>query len=164
MTVHDEQSVSVLVDTQNMYHTAQSIYSTNLDYSAVLDVAVQNRRLKRAIAYVVRADAPQEQDFFDALNDIGFETKIKDIKEYPDGSKKADWDMGIAIDAITFAPHVDAMVLCTGDGDFARLVHHVREKGVRVEVMGFGNSTASELVDAADYFIDMSDDPDGFLL
>lgn len=164
MTVHPEQDVSVLADTQNMYHTVQNIYNTNLDYAAVLEDAVQDRNLIRALAYVIRTDSREEETFFNALTEIGFETKMKDIKEYPDGTKKADWDMGIAIDAITFAPHLDAMVLCTGDGDFTRLVHHVREKGVRVEIMGFENSTSAELVEAADHFIDMSNDPDRYLL
>lgn len=164
MPVHPNQEVSVLVDTQNMYHTVQNMYSRNLDYSAVLERAVNGRKLIRALAYVIRTDTTEEESFFNALTEIGFETKVKDIKTYPDGSKKADWDMGIAIDAITFAPHLDAMVLCTGDGDFTRLVHHVREKGVRVEIMGFKNSTAKSLIEACDEFVDMSENEDRFLL
>ena len=164
MPVHPDQSVSVLVDTQNMYHTARNLYDENLDYSALLERAVDGRSLVRAIAYVVRADNEDEQSFFDALNGIGFETKVKQMRTYADGTRKADWDMGIAIDAITFAPHLDAMVLCTGDGDFTRLVHHVREKGVRVEIMGFGSSASNDLVDAADAFVDMSEAPDEFVL
>jgi uncharacterized LabA/DUF88 family protein len=164
MPVHPDQSVSVLVDTQNMYHAAQSLYSDNLDYSSVLEEATKDRRLRRAIAYVVQTDNEDEKSFFEALDRIGFETKVKEMKRYPDGTRKANWDMGIAIDAITFAPHLDAMVLCTGDGDFTRLVHHVREKGVRVEVMGFGSSTSSELLEAADLFVDLSEEPDRFIL
>ncbi|MDY6765266.1 MAG: NYN domain-containing protein [Halobacteria archaeon] len=164
MPVQPNQEVSVLVDTQNMYHTVQNIYSRNLDYSALLERAVNGRKLIRALAYVVRTDTTEEESFFNALTEIGFETKVKDIKTYPDGSKKADWDMGIAIDAITFAPHLDAMVLCTGDGDFTRLVHHVREKGVRVEIMGFESSTAKSLIEACDEFIDMSQNEERFLL
>jgi uncharacterized protein (TIGR00288 family) len=164
MPVHPDQSVSVLVDTQNMYHAAQNIHSNNLDYSSVLERAANDRRLRRAIAYVVRTDNDEEESFFDALTRIGFETKVKAMKEYPDGTRKANWDMGIAIDAITFAPHLDAMVLCTGDGDFTRLVHHVRERGVRVEVMGFGSSTSTNLIEAADEFVDMSEEPGRFVL
>ncbi len=164
MNIEKDQDVSVLVDTQNMYHTVQNLYSTNLDYESVLNEAVRERKLKRAIAYVIETDTKEEENFFNALTEIGFETKSKDIKRYPDGSKKADWDMGIAIDAITFAPHIDAMVLCTGDGDFSRLLHHVRERGVRVEVMGFGNSTAKSLIEAADEFIDMSEEKNKFIL
>lgn len=102
--------------------------------------------------------------FFDALVDIGFETKIKDIKTFGDGSKKADWDLGIALDAVSLADHVDTVVLCSGDGDFERLCTHLRHEGVRVEVMAFKESTAEELVAAADTFIDLSERKETFLL
>jgi uncharacterized LabA/DUF88 family protein len=162
--IHPTQRVAVLADSQNLYHTAHSLYSRNVDYTALLDDAVQDRELVRAIAYVIRADSPNEEDFFDALREIGFEAKIKDIKTFGDGSKKADWDVGISLDAVTLANHVDALVLCSGDGDFSRLCSHLRHEGVRVEVFGFGSSTAEELRDAADSFVDMSEDEDRFLL
>ncbi|WP_435128255.1 NYN domain-containing protein [Halobaculum sp. D14] len=162
--IHPGQRVAVLADSQNLYHSAQSVYSRNIDYSAMLDKGVQERTLTRAIAYVIRADSPDEQSFFEALRDIGFETKIKDIKTFGDGSKKADWDLGMSLDAVTLADHVDTVVLCTGDGDFARLCSHLRHEGVRVEVLGFEESTASELKEAADSFIDMSEREDTFLL
>lgn len=162
--IHEDQRVAVLADSQNLYHTAQSIYSRNVDYGGLLEKAVQRRRLVRAIAYVIRADAPEEDQFFDALEDIGYETKMKDIKTYSDGSKKADWDVGLSLDAVTLADHVDTIVLCTGDGDFSRLCSHLRHEGVRVEVLCFDESTAEELIEAADAFIDMSERPDTFLL
>ena len=162
--IHPNQRVAVLADSQNLYHTAQSMYTRNIDYAALLEEAVSDRELTRAIAYVIRADAPEEESFFDALVDIGFETQIKDIKTFADGSKKADWDVGICLDAITLANHVDTIVLCTGDGDFTRLCHHLKHEGVRIEVVCFGDSTAEELVDAADSFRDMSEDTENFLL
>ena len=162
--IHPTQRVAVLADSQNLYHTAHSLYSRNVDYTALLDDAVQNRELVRAIAYVIRADSPNEEDFFDALRDIGFEAKIKNIKTFGDGSKKADWDVGISLDAVTLATHVDVLVLCSGDGDFSRLCSHLRHEGVRVEVFGFGSSTAEELRESADSFVDMSEDEDQYLL
>jgi uncharacterized LabA/DUF88 family protein len=162
--IHPNQRVAVLADSQNLYHTAQSMYTRNIDYAALLEEAVSDRELTRAIAYVIRADAPEEESFFDALVDIGFETQIKDIKTFADGSKKADWDVGICLDAITLANHVDTIVLCTGDGDFTRLCHHLKHEGVRIEVICFGDSTAEELVDAADSFRDMSEDTENLLL
>ncbi|PSQ01506.1 NYN domain-containing protein [Halobacteriales archaeon QS_5_70_17] len=162
--LHSDQRVAVLADARNLYHTSHSLYSQNVDYSELLAGAVQDRRLVRAIAYVVRAEAPEEQSFFEALRDIGFETKIKDLKTYSDGSKKADWDVGLSLDAATLARKVDTVVLCTGDGDFARLCSHVRHEGTRVEVMSFGSSTAAELVEAADSFVDLSDHTDRYLL
>ena len=162
--VHSGQRVAVLADAQNLYHTAQSLYSRNIDYAALLEEAVHDRQITRAIAYVIRADSPEEESFFEALVDIGFETRIKDIKTFGDGSKKADWDVGISLDAVTLASHVDTMVLCTGDGDFARLCSHLRHEGVRVEVLSFEASTAEELVDATDEFVDLGADPDRYLL
>lgn len=164
MDVHTDQRVAVLADAQNLYHSAHSLFSRNVDYNELLGAAVGDRRLTRAIAYVIRADAPEEETFFEALEDIGFEAKIKDIKRFDDGTIKADWDVGMSLDAITLAKKVDTVVLCTGDGDFARLCWHLRHEGVRVEVMGFGSSTSVELIDAADEFTDISEEPDRFLL
>ena len=162
--IHPGQRVAMLVDAQNLYHTAQSIYTRNIDYSALLEKGVQGRELTRAIAYVIRADSPEEESFFEALEDIGFEPKIKDIKTFSDGSKKADWDVGMSLDAVTLAKKVDTMILCTGDGDFSRLCSHLRHEGVRVEVLSFEESTAEELIEAADRFIDLSERPETFLL
>ncbi|WP_136588805.1 LabA-like NYN domain-containing protein [Salinigranum halophilum] len=162
--IHPHQRVAVLVDAQNLYHSAHSLYSRNIDYSSLLEKAVSGRELVRAISYVIRADSPDEERFFEALVDIGFETKIKDIKTFGDGSKKADWDVGMSLDAVTLASHVDTVVLCTGDGDFSRLCSHLRHEGVRVEVMAFKESTADELVEATDAFLDLSERQDTFLL
>ncbi|WP_136689555.1 LabA-like NYN domain-containing protein [Halorhabdus amylolytica] len=162
--VHPGQRIAVLADSQNLYHTAQSIYQRNIDYEALLSAAVDDRQLTRAIAYVIRADADDEERFFEALVDIGFETKLKDIKTFADGSKKADWDVGMSLDAVSLAPHVDTIALCTGDGDFSRLVSHVRHEGVKVEVYAFGESTSEELIDRAESFTDLSEDTDRFLL
>ncbi|MFC6975516.1 NYN domain-containing protein [Halomicroarcula sp. GCM10025709] len=161
---HSGQRVTVLADAQNLYHTAQSIYSRNIDYSSLLDGAVDGRELTRAIAYVIRADSPEEETFFEALDDIGFETRIKDIKTFQDGSKKADWDVGMSLDAVTLAKHNDAVVLCTGDGDFARLCRYLRHEGCRVEAMGFEESSSEDLKEAVDMFVDLSEDTERFLL
>lgn len=161
---HPAQRVAVLADAQNLYHTAHSLHSRNIDYTTLLDDAIGDRALVRAIAYVVRADSPDEQTFFDALSDIGFETRIKDIRTYPDGTKRADWDVGLSLDAVTLANHVDTVVLCTGDGDFSRLCIHLRHAGVRTEVMCFSESTADSLIEAAHRFINLSEDPDRYLL
>lgn len=162
--LHEGQRVAVLADSQNLYHSSHSLYSRNIDYETLLDTVVADRELVRAIAYVIRADSPNEEEFFEAIEEIGFEPKIKDIKTFADGTKKADWDVGMSLDAVTLADHVDTVVLCTGDGDFSRLVSHLRHEGVRVEVMAFDSSTAEELKDAADTFIDLGDRTETFLL
>ena len=163
-SLHESQRVAIIADSQNLYHSGQSLYSRNVDYDALLKQAVQDRQLVRAIAYVIRADAPEEESFFEALREIGFETRIKAIKTFDDGSQKADWDVGMSLDAVTLADHVDVLVLATGDGDFSRLCGHLRHEGVRTEVIGFGPSVAEDLREAATSFVDMSEDTDTFLL
>ena len=162
--IHTGQRVAVLADAQNLYHTAQSLYSRNIDYAQLLKHAVRDRELTRAISYVIRADSPDEERFFTALTEIGFETKMKDIKTFGDGSKKADWDVGICLDAVTLAPRIDTVVLCTGDGDFSLLASYLRHEGVRVEVMCFSESTSEDLVKAAHEFTDMSENSKTYLL
>ena len=162
--VHPAQRIAILADAQNLYHAAQSMHNRNIDYTALLEESVGDRQLTRAIAYVIRADSPEEESFFEALEDIGFETKIKAIRRFSDGSKKADWDVGMSLDAVTLANHVDTIVLCTGDGDFTRLCSHLRHEGVRVEIVAFRSSTAESLIEAADDFTDMGEEVDRFLL
>lgn len=162
--IHDEQRVGIFVDVQNMYYSAKNLYDSKVDFTNLLNKAVQNRKLIRALAYVIKADTPDESNFFEALENIGYEVRIKELKTYYGGAKKGDWDMGIAIDALKIAPKIDAAVLVTGDGDFQVLAEHLKAQGVRVEVMAFGKSTAKELREEANNFIDMDDNKERFLI
>jgi uncharacterized LabA/DUF88 family protein len=80
------------------------------------------------------------------------------------GAKKADWDVGMAVDAIKLAPRLDAIVLATGDGDFIPLVEYLKAHGTQVEVISFGKSSSGKLKEVADEFIDMGEAPRKFLL
>lgn len=161
---HKEQRVVVLIDVQNMYHSAKNLYDSKVNFKQVLKEAVSKRKLVRAFAYVIKTKTGEERAFFDALTSLGIETRVKELKEYYGGLKKADWDVGIVIDAIRSAPSVDVIVLVSGDGDFAPLVEYLKNKGKRVEVIAFGSSTSSQLRDAADFFTDLEKNPKRFLI
>jgi len=161
---HKEQRVAVFIDTQNLYHSAKNIYKSKVNFDAVLKKALGDRKLIRAMAYVVTTESGEEQAFFEALEKIGIEIKTKDLQVFFGGAKKADWDVGMAIDAIKYARKCDAIVLATGDGDFVPLVEHVRAEGCQVEVIAFGRSSSSRLRECADDFIDMDEDPRTFLI
>ena len=92
------------------------------------------------------------------MESMGYEVRSKRPRTLPDGSFKADWDMQIAIDAIALADKVDVMVILTGDTDFVPLVHALKSKGVKVEVMSFRETTGKELIEAADVYIEITDD------
>ena len=93
-----------------------------------------------------------------------FRSRIKDLQVYSSGMKKADWDVGMAVDAIRLSQSVDTIVLVTGDGDFLPLVEYLQGHGKQVEVFAFAKSASGKLKEKADDFIDLGDQPKIFLL
>ena len=162
---HKDQRVGIFIDTQNLYHSAKNLYHARVNFGAVVKEALGGRSLIRAVAYVITTESGEEKAFFEALEKVGIETKTKNLQIFMGGSKKADWDVGIAVDAIKLAPKLDTVILATGDGDFVPLVEYLRtNQGCQVEVISFGKSTSSMLREATDDFIDMCDNPKKYLL
>jgi uncharacterized protein (TIGR00288 family) len=159
-----EQRVEVLIDVQNLYHSARNLHNARVNFLEVLKQAVAGRKFIRAFGYVVRTKTGEEKPFFEALSNLGIETRVRDLQEFYDGQKKADWDVGIVIDAIRTAPAVDVVVLCSGDGDFIPLVEYLKNQGKRVEVMAFDKTTSSALKEVADEFIDLGEVSKRFLI
>jgi uncharacterized LabA/DUF88 family protein len=166
MTVikHKEQRVGVFIDTQNLYHSARNLYQARVNFGAVLKDAVAGRKLVRAVAYVITTEAGDEKNFFEALSKLGIETKTKDLQIFAGGAKKADWDVGLAVDAIKMSPRLDSVVIVSGDGDFIPLVEYLQTIGVQVEVVSFGKSTSGKLREAVDDFVDLSINPRKYLM
>ena len=166
MTVvkHKEQRVGVFLDAQNLYHSARNLYQARVNFGAVVKDALAGRRLVRAVAYVITTESGEEKNFFEALTKLGIETKTKDLQVFSGGAKKADWDVGLAVDTIKMAPRLDCVVIASGDGDFIPLVKYLQTLGVQVEVVSFGKSTSTKLREAADDFIDLSENPRKYLM
>jgi uncharacterized LabA/DUF88 family protein len=165
VTKHPQQRVAVFIDTQNLYHSAKNLYNAKVNFKNLLEEAVAGRQLIRAKAYVVNTESGEEQPFFEALEKLGIEIKTKDIQIFHGGAKKADWDVGLAIDAITVAPKLDSVVLVSGDGDFVPMVEYLQmHSGCQVEVISFGRSSSHLLRDIADEFIDMDADKKKYLI
>jgi uncharacterized LabA/DUF88 family protein len=116
------------------------------------------------VAYVITTEAGDEKNFFEALIKQGIETKTKDLQIFSGGSKKADWDVGLAVDAIKMSPKLDCVVIASGDGDFVPLVEYLQTNGIQVEVASFSKSTSGKLREAADDFLDLSENPRKYLL
>ena len=161
---YSEQRVGVFVDVSNMYYSARVMYNRKVNFKAILKEAVGDRKLIRAVAYVIKAESPEEQKFFDALDNMGFEVKSKELQIFYGGNKKGDWDVGIAMDAIRLAPKLDVIVIVSGDGDFIPLVDHLKSIGQKAEVVAFGRSASGKLREIADKFIDLDGSKRKFLL
>ena len=159
MIKHKEQRVGVLVDVSNMYHSAKNLFKRRVNFKEILKEAVAGRKLIRATAYVIKTENEEGNAFFEALNQQGFEVKMKDLQIFAGGAKKADWDVGITLDAVKLAEKLDVVVLITGDGDYVPLVNYLQNtKGCLVEVMAFRQTTSSKLIEEADDFTNLSED------
>lgn len=165
MAKFKEQRVGVLVDVQNMYYTGKVLYKKKVSFKNILIEATNGRKLIRAIAYGVKTEEGLEEKFFEALEGQGFEVKTKDLQIFAGGAKKADWDVGIAVDAIKMSRSLDVIVLVSGDGDYIPMIEYVQNTtGCRVEVIAFKKSTSAKLIEVADDFIDLSSNKKKFLI
>lgn len=154
-----EQRVCIFIDIQNLYHSAKNLYDGRVNYKILVNHLVGGRRMIRAMAYVVKSDPTTgEESFFEALTKEGIELRSKDIQVFSSGAKKADWDVGMAVDAIRMAELADVIILVTGDGDFVPLVEYLKwGLGRGVEVAAFGRTTSSRLKESADHFYDLEE-------
>lgn len=106
------------------------------------------------------AELSSEAAFFEALEKAGLELRMKDLQIYAGGMKKADWDVGMAVDAIRMSSFLDVIILVTGDGDFLPLVDYLKwGAGRLVEVAAFRRSASSKIQEAADRFINIEEIP-----
>jgi len=162
---HQGQRVGVFIDTQNLYHSAKNLYRAKVNFGKIVEDALDGREIIRAIAYAITTESGEERGFLEALEKVGIEPKIKDLQIFAGGAKKADWDVGLAVDAIKMAPKLDAVIIASGDGDFVPLVEYLKtNEGCQVEVVAFGKSTSAKLIEAADDFIDLDENPRKYLL
>lgn len=158
VTIGENSRVGIFVDAQNMFYAAKNQYNARLDYAKLLDAAVQNRRLIKAVVYLVQTPDVDQSAFVAMLQHKNYEVKTKDLRLRIDGSAKGDWDMGMAIDMISLANQLDIVVLVSGDGDFVSLVNLIKSKGPKVEVFGFPYNTSVDLKEAADEFFPINED------
>lgn len=161
---HQAQRVAILIDTQNLYHSAKHLYKRNVNFGNIVKDTVLGRQLIRAYAYAVSTEEGTESSFFEALTNNGIEIRTKDLQVFAGGAKKGDWDVGIAIDAVELSEKVDAIILVSGDGDFVPMIQYLQGRGCQAEVASFGKSTSQKLIESADDFIDLDKNAKRYLL
>jgi uncharacterized LabA/DUF88 family protein len=159
-----DQRVGVFIDVQNLYYSARNIYNARVNFNEILKTAVADRKLVRAIAYVVEANMPEEHTFFEALDKAGFEVKKKELQTFAGGHQKGDWDVGIAMDIIKMMNKLDVVVLASGDGDFVPLLEYLQMTGQLTETVAFGRSCSGKIKELTDYFVDLDEAPKKFLI
>ncbi len=162
--LYRNQRVAIFLDIQNLYYSARDTFNRKVNFEKVLHMVLRERILIRAIAYLVKLQGVDQKGFINTLKHIGYQVRVKEPKIFKSIDEqgnlwttiKADWDMGIAMDAIAVAEKVDVAILASGDGDFVDLVRYLHTKGVKVEIAAFKQTAAKELIEIADEFIDLT--------
>ncbi len=148
--------LGVFLDVANLSGAARRLFGRAVDYRRLMSLVVGERRLVEGRAYAI-----DKGDGFDgfarALRALGLKVLGKRPKTFPDGTVKADWDVGLAVDALSAAEHLDAVVLGSGDGDLVPVVNALKARGLKVEVVSFEARTAVELQKAADVYLELDD-------
>lgn len=152
--------IGIFVDVPNIVYAAERV-RVKIDFGKLVELISRDRELVRASAYAPISDDPNEpletQRFVQPFVGLGYRIVTKPLKRYADGTVKANFDVELAIDVLTMSDRLDIVSLVSGDGDFRRLVEIVASKGVRVEVVSFGQSVAAELRAVADVYTELND-------
>jgi uncharacterized LabA/DUF88 family protein len=152
------KNVALFVDVQNVYYTTRQQFSRHFNYTHFWNEATRDRKVVKAIAFATDRNDEKQRQFQNILRAIGFEVKLRPFIQRFDGSAKGDWDVGITLDVLEYAPLADVVVLVSGDGDFDLLVERVRAKfQVSVEIYGVAELTAESLLRVADRFVPITD-------
>ena len=145
--------IALFADVQNIYYTTRQAYGRQFNYRELWKRISGQGIIASATAYAIQRHDDRQIKFQDVLKHLGFEVKLKPYIQRSDGSSKGDWDVGIAIDVMEAAQHVDTVILLSGDGDFDLLLERIKTKyGVKTEVYGVPSLTANSLISATDTY------------
>ena len=150
--------IAIFVDVQNIYYTTRDAFQQPFNYRAFWQQISQQGEIVLANAYAIQRSDDQQHKFQKALKHIGFDVKLKPFIQRRDGSAKGDWDVGITIDMLEQAKHLDKVILLSGDGDFALLLGHLQHQyNVPCDVYGADKLTAEALKQSAEHFYCIDD-------
>ena len=148
------EKVSIFVDVQNIYYTCREAYQRNFDYNKFWAEVTRDRELVSAFAYATDRGDEKQAQFQNILRAIGFTVRLRPMLTRLDGTTKADWDVGIALDAYEEAQKCDTVILASGDGDFDILLQRIKQRfDTGTVVYGVPHLTSNKLIKAASEFI-----------
>ena len=162
-----DERLALFIDGANLYSASRAL-GFDIDYKKLRSEFARRGRLLRAFYYTAILENEEYsplRPLVDWLNYNGFMMVTKPAKEYTDATGrrkvKGNMEIDLTVDALELAPHVDHIVLFSGDGDFRPLVAALQNKGVRVSVVSTVRSQppmiADELRRQGDNFIELAD-------
>lgn len=149
--------IAIFIDGANLFYAALQL-GIEVNYTKLLRCLTGNSQLLRPFFYTgVDPTNEKQHNFLLWMRRNGYRVIAKELIEFPDGSKKADLDVEIAIDMLTLVGHYDTAVLVSGDGDLAYAVNAVSYRGVRIEVVSLRSMTSDSLINYADAYVDLNE-------
>ena len=146
--------ISIFVDVQNIYYTCRQAYQASFDYNKFWSEVTDGREVINAFAYATDRGDEKQKKFQNILRAIGFTVKLKPMLKRLDGTAKADWDVGIALDIYEEAERCDTVVLLSGDGDFDILLQRIKKRfKTNIEIFSVPQLTSDSLIKEANKFI-----------
>lgn len=147
--------VAIFIDGSNLFYAALQL-GVEIDYTKLLYRLTAGAKLLRAFFYTgVDRTNEKQQGFLLWMRRNGYRVIAKDLVQLPDGSKKANLDVEIAVDLMALVGTYDTAVLVSGDGDLAYAVDAVSYRGARIEVVSLRSMTSDSLINVADRYIDL---------
>ncbi|AUC60997.1 hypothetical protein AA637_07435 [Cyanobacterium sp. HL-69] len=147
--------VAIFIDGSNLFYAALQL-GVEIDYTKLLYRLTAGAKLLRAFFYTgVDRTNEKQQGFLLWMRRNGYRVIAKDLIQLPDGSKKANLDVEIAVDLMALVGSYDTAVLVSGDGDLAYAVDAVSYRGARIEVVSLRSMTSDSLINVADRYIDL---------
>ncbi len=148
------EKISIFVDVQNIYYTCRQAHQCSFDYNKFWAEVTSEREIIKAFAYATDRGDEKQKQFQNILRAIGFTVKLKPMLQRLDGTAKADWDVGIALDVFEEAENCDTVILASGDGDFDILLQRIKKRfNTKAEVYGVPELTSDLLMKQATKFI-----------
>lgn len=162
-----QSKIALFIDGANLHATAKAL-GFDIDYKKLLKELQSRGNLLRAFYYTAILEDQaytSVRPLVDWLDYNGYTAVTKIGKEYVDSfgrrKVKSDMDIELAVGAMEIAPHVDEIILFSGDGDFRSLVAALQRRGARVTVVSTiacqPPMIADELRRQADSFVDLSE-------
>ena len=151
----DRGRVAIFVDGSNLFYAASQL-GIEINYAKLLRYLTANDQLLRAFFYTgVDVTNEKQQNFLHWMRRNGYRVVTKELATFPDGSKKANLDVEMAVDMLTLVGSYDTAVLVSGDGDLASAVNRISYQGIRVEVVSLRSMTSDSLLNYADFYLDL---------
>ncbi|MGK7930689.1 MAG: NYN domain-containing protein [Microcystaceae cyanobacterium] len=147
--------VAIFIDGSNLFYAALQL-GIEIDYTKLLHRLTGGSRLLRAFFYTgVDRTNEKQQGFLLWMRRNGYRVIAKDLVQLPDGSKKANLDVEIAVDLMALVGSYDTAVIVSGDGDLAYAADAVSYRGARIEVVSLRSMTSDSLINVSDRYIDL---------